>query len=83
MKPLVYWNGRQAVCNCPAYDFPHRFGGGSCNGWFLAKECFDNRTSCYGCELLGPHGCEVISETSHPLHCPYVADFTNEYQVKL
>lgn len=82
MKPLVYWNGKQAVCKCPAYDFPHRFGGGDCNGYFLAKECHDNRILCGNCELVNGYGCEVMEEQTQPGYCPYVEDFCNEYQIK-
>lgn len=80
---LVYWNGRQAVCWCPSYDFPHRLGGGSCTGYHMAKDCFDNCKACIGCELIGSYGCEVIAEISEPRHCPYVQNFIAEYQIRL
>lgn len=82
-KPIVYWNGRQAVCNCGVYNFPHRLGGGACNGHFMAKDCYENCRSCNGCEFIGPYGCEVITEVTKPKHCPFVADFLAEYQIKI
>lgn len=33
--------------------------------------------------MLGPHGCEVMTEQSGAVHCPYVQDFCEEYQIKL
>ncbi|QGF21268.1 hypothetical protein KMB89_gp69 [Citrobacter phage HCF1] len=38
---------KQVTCRCSAYDFPHRFGGGACNGLSIVE------TNCGGnlCEL--------------------------------
>lgn len=78
-----YWNGRQAVCRCAAYDFPHRFGGGKCSGYWLAFQCFENRLMCNGCINLHAGGCDVINETESPKECPMVNDFAIEYELKI
>ncbi len=79
---IAYWNGRQAVCKCPAYSFPHRLGGGACNGYFLAQECFENCIHCARCDLHDTKVCEVMVEITAPRHCPYVIEFCEEYEVK-
>src|ERR1700748_414528 len=30
------------TCTCAAYRFPHRFGGGNCDGSFLAVEAWES-----------------------------------------
>ncbi|THD55875.1 hypothetical protein ERD95_02380 [Enterobacteriaceae bacterium ML5] len=79
----AYWDGRQVTCRCPSYDFPHRFSGGRCNGYHMAKDCFDNRLSCQHCNCLHPGGCDVVNETESPAECLYVLDFCADYQIKL
>ncbi len=79
----AYWNGKQITCLCPAYEFPHRFMGGKCNGYWMAKHCFDNRISCNNCNLLHPGGCDIMNETEIPAECPYVIDFCADYQISL
>ncbi|PZD63560.1 hypothetical protein ARC272_11835 [Pantoea ananatis] len=71
----AYWNGRQVTCCCSAYDFPHRFTGGRCNGYQMAKNCFENRLSCLNCICLHEGGCDVVNETETPAECPHVVDF--------
>lgn len=79
----AYWDGKQVTCRCPAYEFPHRFTGGSCTGWHMAKNCFDNRISCQNCNCLHSGGCDVVNETESPAECLFVLDFCADYQIKL
>ncbi len=79
----AYWSGKQVTCLCPAYDFPHRFGGGRCNGYHMASHCFDNRLACQGCICLTSDGCDVINQQESPSECPYVQDFCADWEVKI
>lgn len=68
-------------CDCPAYGFPHRFGGGKCNGYQMVIERFPG-AACSTCHAFN-NGCEVINGTEHPRECSYVIDFINYHEVKL
>lgn len=72
----------QVTCQCNAYSFPHRFGGGSCNGLPLVEYCWENRISCYHC-TLNNNGCEVVKGQESVKECPYVIEFCNYNEVKL
>jgi hypothetical protein len=32
----------EVTCECEAYSYPHRFGGGYCNGWSLVNLIWNN-----------------------------------------
>jgi hypothetical protein len=80
---IPYWNGKQLVCLCSAYDFPHRFYGGKCDGYAMAKNCFDNRLLCQNCNCLRSDGCDVIDGIESSKECPFIIDFCAEYEIKL
>lgn len=71
----------QVTCTCTAYDFPHRFGGGRCNGLSIVEE------HCGGwlCQHCNPfnQGCEVMKGQEEPKECPYVIEFCEYNEIKL
>lgn len=77
-----YHNGKQVVCTCNVYDFPHRYGGGKCDGMQIAVNCFENKTLCRNCINLSSYGCDIINGIESPGECPAVHDFNHEYQVR-
>lgn len=71
----------QVTCRCSAYRFPHRFGGGACDGMSIVIDRFPG-SGCRTCHLNN-NGCEVINGQEHPRECEYVIDFTHYHEVKL
>lgn len=71
----------QHTCNCPAYSFPHRFGGGSCQGHHLVEQSLGG-SFCGTCHLNNS-GCEVMKGQEHPRECPAVQDFIQYWEIKL
>lgn len=71
----------QVTCTCPAYDFPHRFGGGKCDGYHIvAEQC--GGWLCSTCNLFNGR-CEVMSGQEAPKECPYVIEFCEYNEIKL
>lgn len=73
----------QVTCFCDAYEFPHRFGGGKCNGFNIVESCFNSRSLCIHCNLFSISGCEVLNGLESTKECPAVHDFLNYNEVKL
>lgn len=73
----------QVTCFCDAYKFPHRFGGGKCNGLNIVESCFNSRSLCIHCNLFSVSGCEVLNGLESTKECPAVQDFLNYNEVKL
>lgn len=75
---------RQVTCRCAAYDFPHRFGGGKCDGYQIAlSKC--GGEYCMACPawLGSDGGCDVVKGTESPSKCEYVIEFCNYNEVKI
>lgn len=72
---------KQVTCRCSAYDFPHRFGGGACNGLSIV-ETWCGGNLCQTCHLMN-NGCEVLKGQESPKECAYVQDFILFHEVKL
>lgn len=72
----------QVTCRCFAYDFPHRFGGGKCDGYSIVREKFGG-VQCQQCNLLN-NGCEVLKGIEPASECAYVIEFCeyNEINIK-
>lgn len=62
-------NGKQLVCRCAAYSFPHRWGGGRCDGYAVALQCWNNRTHCANCNSRSPDGCDVVRGLESASEC--------------
>ena len=52
----------QVTCECTAYDFPHRIGGGRCtgSGWCDSYRCLD-QTLCDDCNCFSNGICQVTT----------------------
>lgn len=72
---------RQVTCKCGAYSFPHRFGGGKCDGLVIVIAAAGS-SHCHYCHMNN-NGCEVIKGQEHPRECPAVIDFCEYNEVKL
>lgn len=72
---------KQVTCDCMAYEFPHRWGGGKCNGLAIV-ESKAGGGDCNSC-LLYNDGCEVLRGLEHPRECIYVIEFAEYNEVKL
>lgn len=73
---------RQVTCNCQAYDFPHRFGGGGCDGRGIVEENVGGYL-CQSCNLLNGGQCEVMTSQEAPRECVYVLEFCEYNEIKL
>lgn len=74
----------QVTCDCRAYDFPHRFGGGRCNGMSIVESNCGGAL-CISCPAyLGSQGgCDVLRGTESTDNCEYVIEFCEYNEVKL
>ncbi|QXG07631.1 hypothetical protein [Erwinia phage Snitter] len=72
---------RQTTCTCDAYDFPHRFGGGRCDGIAIVM-LYAGSSACFNCHLNN-NGCEVIKGQESPKECPHVIEFCHYNEIKL
>lgn len=74
----------QVTCHCRAYDFPHRFGGGSCNGMSIVESKCGGQL-CITCPaFLGSEGgCDVLRGSESPRECQYVIEFCEYNEVKI
>lgn len=79
------------TCNCVSYNFPHRFGGGRCSGFFVIEECWETN---YGCndpckdcinlnqtEII--NYCEVYEGQESIKCCPVWREFVEYNEIKL
>lgn len=73
---------RQITCNCQAYDFPHRFGGGRCDGLAIV-EANVGGYHCDACNLLNGGRCEVMTGQEAARECVYVLEFCEYNEIKL
>lgn len=72
---------RQVTCQCRAYEFPHRFGGGACNGIAIVESNVGGAL-CQYCHLMND-GCEVLKGQEDARECAYVQDFAEYNEVKI
>jgi len=63
--------GVQLECTCGAYPFPHRLGGGKCDGteWAEKEWIYGDQSICYACNLM-PNGlCQVAAGLEKLKYC--------------
>ena len=76
------------VCTCHAYKFPHRFGGGRCNGFFVIDDYWQGHYGggeCTSCNLLcddGERTCQVVDGQESVTECPVWQDFVQYNGIK-
>ena len=80
----------QYTCQCSAYRFPHRFGGGRCNGQNLVDDYWESHWGsgeCKNCNCLtemdGILSCDVYVGGDKPKECPIVQEFIYYNEIKL
>jgi hypothetical protein len=74
------------ICRCQAYKFPHRFGGGNCDGKQIAESCFEEASGysaiCGSCNCLTKIGftlhCSVADNIESPEYGECVQSFIHE-----
>jgi hypothetical protein len=72
------------TCNCQAYHFPHRFGGGRCSGIHLVEDTFYSKSDfCLHCVENTPYGCAVVDGRESPKECPAYQDLVEREEVKI
>lgn len=76
------------VCDCSAYRFPHRFGGGKCSGVWLAEGQWARSFGRGRCEHCNSHNrtgpvpyCEVVEGSEDPGECPVFQEFVESYEI--
>lgn len=80
---------REYVCHCSAYDFPHRFSGGACDGTQLVDAYWTEHQGggdCTGCHNLvndQDFYCEVERGQEDRLECPALQEFLHCNEQKL
>ena len=73
-KPRNY----EYTCRCRAYKFPHRFGGGKCNGYCVVYEAWNQyygRGECFNCNCLVDGECQVINGIEKPKNADCLISF--------
>jgi len=69
----------EVTCKCKAYDYPHRFGGGRCNGSSLVDLIWEN--GCNDCSMKyfddwsNRWECYVANGSEELHYCPELQNF--------
>ncbi len=66
---------KQITCNCSAYNFPHRLGGGKCSGSEWAESYFMTVGECCKQCNCNNGGCEVATGQENISQCEGAIDF--------
>jgi hypothetical protein len=82
-KPIA-----EFTCNCGVYRFPHRFGGGACNGRNLVEKRWESRAcgACrniaYDAQALVPY-CQVVEGREGLEECEMLQEFMQRNEVHI
>lgn len=78
------------VCDCPAYGFPHRFGGGRCRGTAAVDKVWDanyGAGECATCSQAdstdGPPECQVLTGRESVNAAPCWQDYVRVHEIKV
>ena len=77
------------ICSCQAYTFPHRFGGGHCQGSFIVEQTWEANWGlgcCVNCNNLNTSDipyCEVLAGQERIDQCPEWQDFVAYNEIKI
>jgi hypothetical protein len=78
----------EITCNCGAYSFPHRFGGGKRNGrslayqWWANRDCGECRNITYDSEIFAPY-CQVVDGGESLEECGRLQEFLQRNEVHI
>jgi len=70
------------TCICNAYNFPHRLGGGKCNGIGIVIKYLHSKT-CFTCPCYVSKTCEVIEGSESIKQCRALEEFLELNEIKL
>lgn len=77
------------TCRCTAYKFPHRFGGGKCTGYVIAKDTWEltyGSGICSTCNCLDESEdskqCDVINGSEDVSECEAFQEFIHFNDIK-
>jgi len=78
------------VCDCKAYQFPHRHSGGRCDGQEFVEEFWEGSWGsgvCSTCNSLEKEdygmNCQVVSGTESPDNCRAYQEFIEINEIKV
>jgi len=75
------------TCNCTAYNFPHRFGGGKCTGFSIVEAhwslYYGYHDSCQACDSFKDGQCDVINGVESFEECEVFQEFINYNEIKV
>lgn len=73
----------QVTCRCSAYNFPHRIGGGTCNGseWAESYNLYITE-ACNNCNCLNNGSCDVVTGQESYKECEGYQDFLRTGNLK-
>lgn len=77
------------VCECRAYSFPHRFGGGACSGrWIVVKQWKSSQGWCGDCLRCHANDrrevtCQVIEGQEEVAQCPAWQSFVHLHEIRI
>jgi hypothetical protein len=75
------------TCSCASYPFPHRFGGGHCNGITIVVEQwernFGTSEPCKDCLANAGTLCEVVSGGESVTVCEAYIEFVESNEIKV
>lgn len=76
------------VCRCRAYDFPHRFSGGACDGLRIVEDQWWDNYGGGACQACGLNNrtesepyCEVVMGQEKPRQCPVWQEFVERHEI--
>ncbi len=74
------------VCRCPAYRFPHRFGGGKCTGFHVVAQqwyTFFGLGACENCISNSDGSCQIVEGRESEKECPVFQELVDFEEIRL
>lgn len=79
----------ECTCDCSAYPFPHRFGGGKCTGEHIVSQTWEENWGGGVCELCPHHveelhgkECQVVMGSESIKECEALINFIEDNEIK-
>lgn len=78
----------ECTCRCTAYKFPHRFGGGKCNGFYIVWNQWNTYYGSGDCENCMSKNnenntCQVVEGIERVEECEVFQEFVAYEEIKL
>lgn len=77
------------VCSCSAYKFPHKFGAGQCNGFWIVQETWEHNwgggicQTCNACNRIDGLQCDVYVGSESVKEGECWQEFVNYNEIKV